>query len=305
MIKKFVPLLFGFILLVGVACSTSAALFETGSISFTAPTAGTTTHEDLTAEAINVPISVQSTFNDYKYAMFLVDGSQVTYQGGESFVCPLTPNTITNCGSIPIVKPGLHTITAQVTKIDGSVVTAQTTYEWTPYSALDKTALWAANAVGSSNPVYGYIMLVVFLIVASVITTMVLGAKLTNGNVKGLQTGAGIGFFASMILLALGLYMSDSSGGAIIIANGLIGIIVLAIIVTFLRGIKYGHSSVTGPNGETASFTGLVADGSDHVPAGALGAGERLGVKIVDNAQKRLGYPSYPTEYLEDLNDRR
>lgn len=303
--KYLILLILPFLLLIGLACSTSAAIFETGSISFTAPDASSTSHDPLESGPKSIPISIQSSFDSPKTATFLDGGTQIMLDNGSPFQCVLEPNTITSCGSIPVVKPGLHTITAQVTKIDGAVVTAQTTYEWTPYSALDKTALWAANVMGSTSPVTGYILLVAVLVVGSVITTMVLGAKLTGGNVKGLQVGAVVGFFASMILLALGLYSSDSTGAAISIANGLIGIVVFAILVTFLRGIKYGHASVTGPDGETASFTGLVMDGSDRVPGGAIGAGENIGVKIVDRERKKLGYPSMPTNYLEDDNNRR
>jgi hypothetical protein len=255
-----------------------AGCSEKGDITITSPTNGAKFHED---ETLVVSVSANSTFTELKVATIKVNGVNAMTAGGGVFECILLPQETTDCAMIPLPKPGVHTITVEVVKNNGDIVSASTTFEWAPYSKTDKWALKIAGAVGATGPGPGYAILAGVMVVGVTLAALIL--------TKASAVGAVVGFMTSMILLALGLYSTESAGAALTVANGIVTIAVLALIIAFLRGFKGGYSSVTDLNtGQITTFAGLVADGSTKLPGAAIQAGR----DSVESIAKRHQLPS-------------
>ena len=116
---------------------------EKGNITLVSPVEGIAYHDD---EGI-AQVVVHSSFSDQKIAAVMLDGSQV-------FICTLTGNTDTTCLPIQLPKPGVHNIAVTTYRTNGEVVAAQTTVNWSPYTALDKLAQSLAGGEGK-NPAMG------------------------------------------------------------------------------------------------------------------------------------------------------
>ena len=246
-----------------------------------------TSHADQSKGPLEVPLAVSSTYKDPQTAHIFID--EVLSD------CVLAPETTTVC-SIAIENPGTHKISVKLD--DGSSL--ETQFQWTPYSALDKTALSFAAAVGSESPIAGYGFMAAMLIVLSVIALAVTGGLITR-TAQGLKVGGDIGALLSSVLLILYLFSVSSAGGAITIAVFLTIIVIVTLVIGLVRGIKYGRADVADlPSGKRMSFVGISADGSDKVPAGAIEAGSKVGeASFRADRQKHLESKNQPL-LLED-----
>lgn len=223
------------LLLASLACASTANIFspiEKGEIIITSDKLEY--HDD---EGI-AQVVVHSTFENEKIAGVSLNGSQV-------FICTLTANANTTCPSVQLPKPGTHTISVITYRVNGDPVSAQTTANWAPYTAMDKVAQKLAGGEGK-DPAMGYafgaiILVVVFTIAMTVIT-------------KGHPVGAISGFFISIIIVMLVLFQADSTGPALVVFNGMIGLAVAGVVATVLiMAIKNGYT-VTSPKADISLF---------------------------------------------------
>lgn len=261
------------LVLATIACQ--AIGIEAGDISITSPEVGTKNHDEFDGEYSLIPVTVQSTFETSKVARVYMNGVFISE-------CLLAPNTATNCIPVPITEPGVHTIRIDVEK-NGKVETASVDYEWTPFSSIDKIALKAANAFGSTNPTAGYGIIAAFIILAGMIFGLWVG--------KGSAQAAAVSVIAGLLALTIMLFSAGSAGGAYIVGSGTILLILAVIVATVImnqNSVVIDHTTHSGDHTRIEAKSG---NGRSEMQQKALGAARDL-IESIDNQQaKRLTSP--------------
>lgn len=230
--------------LAALACGAPAAIlnkFEKGEISFVNPAPdGSTVFHNYGVTVLPVEITLNSTFESSKVARLSVDGVPWTD-------CNLEGNgRNTSCPTASIQTTGVHTISAQVQKIDGTLVTAETSLNWAPYSPLEQSMQKVAGMVGQDDPKWGF-NIVGFLF--SAIATVII-SKLTGGSTSGVILGG--------ILLVVGLFYWAPPEVTTVFVRSIYGIFIGYFAVIIFKSMHFFHArradgaSVTyvGPGGE-------------------------------------------------------
>lgn len=249
-------------------CLTSCASVETGTLNLVSPTAGITYHDDSGI----APVVVHSSFTDTKIAAISLNGAQV-------FICTLVANADTTCSSVQLPKPGVHNIAVTTYRKSGEVVTAQTTANWSPYTAMDKLAQSLAGGEGK-DPAMGYALGAIFLII---VMTIVM-AVVTHGS----PTGAIAGFFLSLVIVAILLFVTDSVGSALFVLWGVITLAGLGVVALLLAyAVRNGYAAQGGRQAEVNGFDHAGRPLIAKVKQGAfIGLGDNLPLSSGETAER-------------------
>lgn len=293
--KYTLPLIICALIFTILACQQTAAMFETGEISFTSPASGTQSHSEIASGPIGVPVSIRSTFNEVKVARLFENDTPILNVGGGIYECALQPNSDTDCAEVPIVSPGVYNIRAEVTKLDGTAVSAESTYSWQPYSSFDNLALKVAAPFGSTDPTAGYGIL--FGIV--LFTAMLLGLWLGKGSLQAVV----LMIIVSLICLTVFLFSAGSAGGAYLVATGTIVIVLAAIVGMVLFGRQSAYLDYTTHDGDHLHMEGHTGNGKSDLPIKVLehGRGTVAAIEAKHMKEQKLLPPHVIDQmFLED-----
>lgn len=261
------------LLLTSLACGATtsiASYMERGGISFVSPADQAKYFFLDDGNIPPVPVIIRSTFDR--------DKDVTIFAYGTPYTCIAKANFDTPCGEVPIV-PGFTTLSAQTFKIDGkTVVSTETTFNWTPPKGIDLAMVWISNQVGAANPSIGY-GLVGFIIL--VLSSFVF--------VKSGNWGILVIPFLSLVFIAIYGYQTGSVVITLYVLRGIFGAIgsvfVFLCVYRWINIRRHGLL-ITRPGGGTARYSGS---------GGAEGAA--VITALAEHADKLFGDPAEP-EYL-------
>lgn len=126
----------------------------------------------------------------------------ITVNGLGPIPCTLNSGVQNNCGTIGLTSTGDQTVSVSVGKNDGSVVTTEAKFSWTPLQGIERVANSVSGLFGTKSLGVGYIFL---SILALVIFAIIIAAF-----VKGIS-GIAIIIWVSTAIMALTFFVIGTS----------------------------------------------------------------------------------------------
>lgn len=214
-----------------VACTPQ----ETGEITFISPNVE---NSKLHGDVGQVILVVNSTYptpkTGYMFSNDVLKGQ-----------CLIVQNTRSTCPPIVFDSPGVYTLSLGYTKADGKGEFIKTSVEWSPYTEMDKFAQSLAGGDGKS-PAMGYAIMIAGLVILSTIILAIVGAGMTKGSPQGLSIGATLGFFTSLILLAIAVYINASPGLALMVVGAIVLIIIAGLVtIMVVNATNHGYTATS------------------------------------------------------------
>ena len=255
---------------------------ETGEIGFKVPTVSdkgfATFHDPAEVGQLSISVSLYSSFEMDKEARIYVDNTG-------PYSCWLSAGITSPCNNVPLSQPGVHTLRAEVDKMNGEVVSTEISVEWVPYSPIESFALNLAGRMGIQSPQLGFNVIV--FIFASLLVVLFLALK---------SSKEGAVVFSVLVLLGI-VFFAPPDISALIV-EGLYGVAVVFIFIFLIKAFfdRMRHLTFMHVPGK---FTGAYAGAGGEEGASVVRELGNAGQRTISASEDQTYLPGYDeSEYL-------